>query len=38
MWFTLKDSDGNGFGHILGFPLMHKEYSSCLLTCLPLGC
>ena len=30
--FTLKDTDGHGFGHNSGFPLMLKESSSCLLN------
>ena len=38
MGFTLKDTDGHGFGHILGLPLMLKESSSCLLNYLLLGC
>ena len=31
--FKQKDTDGHGFGHKLGFPLMHKESFSFLLNC-----
>ena len=31
--FKQKETDGHGFGHILGFPLMHKESFNCLLNC-----
>ena len=31
--FKQKGTDGHGFGHILGFPLMLKESFSCLLNC-----
>ena len=32
---SLKDTDGHGFGHLLGLPLMLKESSNCLLSFLP---
>ena len=35
---SLKDTDGHGFGNILGFPLMLKESSKSLLNFLSLGC
>ena len=31
--FKQRETDGHGFGHILGFPLIHKESFSCLLNC-----
>ena len=36
--FKQKETDGHGFGHILGFPLMHKESFNCLLNCSVKDC